>query len=145
VGEGDPAALAARLGKEGAEIALPVLRSYEALNRGDVDGAVDALAVDVVWRESAELPGGGELRGREAVREFLLEFLETWETFDQRVDDVNVRGDRLLAVISMRGVGRGSGAEVATAYAHLWTVRGGRGVRVDAYRDVEAARAAIEP
>jgi ketosteroid isomerase-like protein len=103
------------------------------------------MAADAVWRESPGLPGGGELRGREAVREFLADFLSSWERFDQRVIDVDVRGDRVPAVISMSGVGRASGAEVETSYAHLWTVRDRLGVRVDAYRDADAARAAIEP
>ena len=43
-------------------------RSYEALNEGDVDAALEALDPDAVWRESPELPGGDEFRGREALR-----------------------------------------------------------------------------
>jgi ketosteroid isomerase-like protein len=134
-----------RPGTEGESVARPVLGSYEALNRGDVEGTLAVLDEDVTWRESAELPGGGELRGRDAVGAFLAEFLETWERFDQRVTDAYVRGERVLAVLSMSGVGRASGVEVETSYAHLWTLRDGLAVRVDAYRDVAAARAAIEP
>jgi ketosteroid isomerase-like protein len=119
--------------------------SYEALNRGDVDAAMDALAADVVWRESAELPGGGELRGREAVRSFLCEFLESWEEFEQQVEQVRAAGDRVAVVLRMRGVGRASGALIETRYAHAWTLRDGLGVAVDAYRDADAALEAIEP
>jgi ketosteroid isomerase-like protein len=48
-------------------------------------------------------------------------------------------------VIRARTVGRGSGAEVETSYAHVWTVRDGLGVRVDAYRDVDEALEAVTP
>jgi ketosteroid isomerase-like protein len=39
-------------------------RSYEALNRGDVDAALEALDDDAVWQESPELPGGDEFQGK---------------------------------------------------------------------------------
>ena len=42
-----------------------VRHSYEALNEGDVEAALEALDPDAVWRDSPELPGGGEFRGRE--------------------------------------------------------------------------------
>ena len=142
---GDLDSIRVRPGSDQEAVAGPVLRSYEALNRRDLEATLAALDAAVVWRESAELPGGGELRGREAVGAFLAEFHETWERFDQRVTEAYVNGDRMLAVISMSGVGRASGAEVETAYAHLWTVRDGLGVEVDAYRDVDAARVAIAP
>lgn len=135
--------------ERGREAATPggeeaaVRASYERLNAGDVAGALEALAPEAVWRESAELPGGGELRGRERVREFLTDFLESWERFEQRVEEVVARGPRLAVLIHMRGVGRESGLEIDTRYGHVWTMSAGKGIRVDAYRDPAAARAAI--
>ena len=48
-------------------------------------------------------------------------------------------GDRLALTIRLTAVGRSSGIAVDTRYAHVWTMRDGRGVRVDAYRDPDAA------
>jgi ketosteroid isomerase-like protein len=122
-----------------------IVSSYEALNRGDLEETIAILAPDVVWRESAQLPGAGELRGREAVREFLTDFLDSWERFEQTVERTVTEGDRVAVVIRARTVGRGSGAEVETRYAHVWTVRDGLGVCVDGYRDADEALEAVAP
>jgi ketosteroid isomerase-like protein len=44
----------------------------------------------------------------------------------------------------MAARGKGSGIEVEARYAHLWTMQDGRGVRVDAYADPDAALEALQ-
>jgi uncharacterized protein len=123
-----------------AETKLDTIRgSYVALNRGDVQGALDALHRDAVWRESPELPGGDEFRGRAAIEEFLEGFLEQWEIFHQHVESTLHKGDRILVNVRMTAVGRESGAEVSARYSHIWTMREDRAARVDAYYDTEKA------
>jgi uncharacterized protein len=118
--------------------------SYEALNRGDVEAALEALDPDAVWRDSPELPGSGEFRGRGALRRFLEDFLAEWRDFHQEIEETVVAGERVGLVIRLTAIGRSSGIGVDTRYAHVWTMRGGRGVRVDAYRDPDAARREIQ-
>jgi ketosteroid isomerase-like protein len=123
-----------------AETDLDTIRaSYGALNQGNVQGALDALHRDAVWRESPELPGGDEFEGRAAIEEFLEGYLEQWEIFHQQVESTLHRDDRVLVNIRLTAVGRESGAEVSARYAHVWTIREGRGARVDAYYDPEKA------
>jgi len=118
------------------------LRSaYAALGEGDKNAALAMLAADCEWHESGELPGGSVLRGRQAVGEFLDSFLESWERFDQTIEDCRLQGNRVLLLIHLRAVGRASKLELDTRYAHVWTIRDGLGARVDAYRDQEEARA----
>jgi ketosteroid isomerase-like protein len=126
------------------ELADPVVASYRALNERDIEGALAPLDEHAVWRESAELPGGGELRGKEAIEAFLREFLDTWSEFRQEVEEARVAGSRVLLLLHMRAVGRTSGIETDTRYAHLWTMQGGRGVLVEAYRDQDSAVRAFE-
>jgi ketosteroid isomerase-like protein len=114
-------------------------RSYEALNEGDLDAALEALDDDAVWHESPELPGGDEFRGREAVRGFLQDFLAEWKQFHQEIEEIVISGDRVAVLIHLTAVGRGSGVEADTRYGHVWTMRSGKGIRVDGYRDREAA------
>jgi ketosteroid isomerase-like protein len=118
--------------------------AYAALGEGDQSAALAMLAPDCEWRESAELPGVETVRGREAIGDFLADFLDPWERFHQVIEDVVVRGDRVGLTIHMTAVGRASGVELDTRYAHVWTMRDGLGARVDAYRDPEAARSALE-
>jgi hypothetical protein len=122
-----------------------IVASYEALNQGDVDSAMDALAEDAEWHESEVLPDTGVYRGREAIRAFLTDFLASWERFHQTVEEVSREDDRVLVMIHLEATGRGSAADVDAQYAHLWTVSGGRGIRVDAYYDRDEARAALSP
>ena len=44
----------------------------------------------------------------------------------------------------MAAKGKGSGIEVEARYAHVWTMRDGKGVRVDAYADRDAALEALQ-
>jgi ketosteroid isomerase-like protein len=123
-----------------AETMVDTIRaSYGALNNGDVQVALDALHRDAIWHESSELPGGDEFEGREAIEEFLEGFLEQWDVFHQQVESTLHAGDRVLVNIHLTAVGRESGAEVNARYAHLWTMREDRAVRVDAYYDTEKA------
>jgi uncharacterized protein len=122
-----------------------VVASYEALNSGDIDATMEVLAEDAEWYESEELPGADVYRGRETIRAFLTDFLASWERFHQTVEETREQGDRVLVMIHLEAKGRGSAAEVDARYAHLWTVSGGRGVRVDAFYDRDAALAALKP
>ena len=126
------------------EVLETIRGSYAALNHGDVQGALAALHRDALWIESAELPGGDEFHGRAAIEEFLNGFLEQWDIFHQRVESTLQRGDRVLVNIRMTAVGRESGAEVNARYAHLWTMREGRGAEVDAFYDPERALRELE-
>jgi uncharacterized protein len=128
-----------------AESELETIRaSYAALNRGDMQGALDALHRDAVWRESSELPGGDSFEGRTAIEDFLAGYLEQWDVFHQRVESTLRRGDRVLVNIHLTAVGRESGAEVSARYAHLWRLRDGLGAEVDAYYDLEKALRELE-
>ena len=122
-----------------------VVASYEALNKGDIDATLEVLAEDAEWHESEELPGADVYRGRETIRAFLTDFLASWERFHQNVEEVHQEGDRVLVMIHLEATGRGSTADVDAQYAHLWTVSGDRGVRVDAFYDRDAALAALNP
>jgi ketosteroid isomerase-like protein len=119
--------------------------SYEALNEGDIEATLAVLAPDAEWHESSALPDTGTFRGRDAVRAFLDDFLQSWERFHQQVEEVVAEGDRVALMIHLTARGRGSGAEVDARYAHVWTIRDGLGVRVDAYYDRDAALRAIRP
>ena len=119
-------------------------RSYEALNEDDVDRALEALHPDAVWCESPELPGGDEFRGRAALQGFLRDFLAEWREFHQEIEELVVAGDRVAVLIHLTAVGRVSGIEADTRYAHVWTMRDGKGVRVEGYRDQESALRSLD-
>jgi len=125
--------------------AVAVIASYEALNRGDVEAAIGALAEDAEWHESRALPGTGVYRGRAAIHDFLDDFLASWERFHQEIEETRVSGDRVAVLIHLRARGRESSADVDARYAHVWRLRDGLGARVDAYYDRDEALATLDP
>jgi ketosteroid isomerase-like protein len=48
-------------------------------------------------------------------------------------------GDQVVTLVRQVGRGRLSGAEVEQRFAQLWTVRGGKIVRMEMYTDKETA------
>jgi ketosteroid isomerase-like protein len=117
--------------------------SYAALNRRDIDGTVAVLDDDAKWVEHSDLPEAGSYRGREKIRAFLEHFLDSWDRFEQQIEEVREEHDCVLLFIRLTARGKGSGIDVESRYAHLWVMREGRGVRVDAYYDRESALAAL--
>jgi ketosteroid isomerase-like protein len=123
---------------------VEILRdAYEALNRGEVDAALSVLEPDAEWQEHSDLPEADVYRGREVIRTFLCSYLDSWEEFRQETEDLVDAGDRVAVILHMAAKGKGSGIEVEGRYAHLWTMRNGKGVRVDAYADPADALAAL--
>jgi uncharacterized protein len=127
----------------GPDDADTLKRAYGALDGGDIEGALGVLDDGAEWHEISTLPDAGVYRGRETIRRFLAGFMESWEEFVQEIEDVVVAGDRVGLFIHLEARGRESGIVVDRRYAHVWTIRDGRGVRVDAYDDPAVAREAL--
>ena len=124
---------------------VEILRAaYDALNDGDVESALGVLEPDAEWQEHSELPEAGTYRSRDAIRTFLLGYLDSWDEFRQETEELIDSGDRVAVVLRMAARGKGSGIEVEARYVHLWTMQDGRGVRVDAYADPDAALEALQ-
>jgi ketosteroid isomerase-like protein len=123
---------------------VEILRdAYEALNDGDIERALAVLEPDAEWQEHSDLPEADVYRGRDTIRTFLLGYLDSWEEFRQETEELIDSGERVAVLLRMAAKGKGSGIEVESRYAHLWTMRGGKGVRVDAYADPSAALDAL--
>ena len=117
--------------------------SYAALNRRDIDGTMAVLDADAKWVEHSDLPEAGSYEGRETIRAFLEQFLDSWDEFEQQIEEVHTEEDCVLLFIRLTASGRGSGIDVQSRYAHLWIMRDDRAVRVDAYYDRDSALAAL--
>jgi ketosteroid isomerase-like protein len=103
---------------------LEVVRAtWDAWERGDIEGVLvraDAAVVMSInhfhdWPEST-------YRGHDGVRRFLTEWLEVWDSFEVRLDELRACPDeRVLALAWQRGIGHVSGLpmemEWALAYA----------------------------
>ncbi len=118
--------------------------AYDALNGGDTEAALAVLTQDAEWVEHSDLPEAGSYKGRDSIRRFLAGFLESWEDFHQETERCVDGGDRVAIILRSRARGKGSGIEVESRYGHVWTMRDGKGVRVDTYHDPAGALEALE-
>jgi ketosteroid isomerase-like protein len=122
-----------------------VRRSYEAFNRGDLDGALDVMHPEVEWQTYiVPGPGGGTYHGRDGVRQLWSDARSVFGEFRNEPERFfDVPPDRVVAFVRICGVGKESGVPVEARIAHLITLRDGMAIRVRSFEDRdEALRAA---
>jgi ketosteroid isomerase-like protein len=77
--------------------------------------------------------------------EVMRRWLSAWERpITITAEEFIQNGDRILVLINWVGRGKGSGAQIESPGAHLWTFRDGLVVDYGVYRDRDEARAALE-
>ena len=109
---------------------------FEAVNRRDVDAALDAAADEFVidWSNSIG-PAKGIYRGRTRAKEFATTFLEAFEYVRWEPEEIiEVDGSRVIVMNHARVRGRGSGIEVDGVGAQLWTIAGGKARSLKLYQ-----------
>jgi ketosteroid isomerase-like protein len=137
------------MSRENVEI---VRRVHDAATRRDA-AAVYALYDTAVELDASrvEIAGFSErevYRGHQGLRLFFREWHEAWEDVTYDFEELIDHGDDVLAVVTRRARGRASGADVEWHLALIWTVRGGKVVRLAWFptrADAELAVAARAP
>jgi ketosteroid isomerase-like protein len=125
------------------EDAEAVRSFYEAANGRDVDAFFEKLSPDFEFHTAGAFPDLDSVyKGREAFLDFILKFQDPWEEISIEPQEMIEAGPRVLAMIDFNARGR-DGIEVTLTLAHLWTMRDGQGLRLEAYEDQEQARKAI--
>ncbi|MFI9366237.1 nuclear transport factor 2 family protein [Kitasatospora sp. NPDC053057] len=128
----DPAEPADPADPADPDVAL-VLAAYAAYARGDIDAAVADLDPEVEWVEPEEFPNGGARRGRDAVHAYLSASFAMWrELHSEPV--AHRRGEEVVVVHHAYGV-LTDGSAMDIRVADVFTVRGGRVVRMHAHAD----------
>lgn len=126
---------------------LDVVRGiYDAVARRDADAPFELYAEDIVWDLSnwrrAALDPKAVYRGHEGVRDAWRDALSVWGEVDFEVEELIDAGGHVLAVIHERQVGRASGAPVESTHVAVWSLAGGKVVRLQVFDDRHAAERA---
>jgi len=126
------------MSQENVEI---VRRTYQAWNRRDFDEAAELLAPDIEWRMPSNLPDAETWRSSEEVMHGLDVFLESWDRLHVEVQEYLDAGDRVVALLRYSGRAAITGIELegAAVDAAVWTLRGGKVVKVEMYGDTSEA------
>jgi len=124
------------MSQENVEI---VRRIYDAAARRD-SATIFSLYDPEVELDNSRLqvvglsPIGAETnyRGHDGLRRFFREWHDAWENIDYDFDElVDAGGDYVVSLVTRRGRGRASGAEVELPLALLWTLRDTKAARVE--------------
>jgi ketosteroid isomerase-like protein len=89
--------------------------------------------VEVVW--SPDMPDVGIYHGLAGLENGLREWFSAWDVVRMEADEfIDIDAARILVLVSAYGRGQSSGIEVAVRdYAHAWTMRNGRAIKLAGY------------
>ncbi len=123
-------------------------RSFQSLNRGDLDEAVSLWAPDAVYTLASggfAVLEGNVIRGRDAVRrlwEDLILVFDSFEFVNEALDDLG--HGVVFGVFAMRGKPHGGGSVVEIRFGMVSIWRDGQIASATNYTDIAEARAAAE-
>lgn len=108
---------------------------YAEFSQGDVQGATQDWADDMVWQgsESSDLPGGGEHSGKEQVLAVLGEAVGAWDEFNLTADEFFEDGDTVV-VLAHNDVKKG-GDSARVPVVHIWRWQGDQVKRLQIVTD----------
>lgn len=123
-----------------------VRESFEAFGRGDFEEAFAHYHPSVEWCTATDEPDQNTYIGVPALRRFVAYLADPWSNrFGPAVEweDFIDCGDWVVAPWSATLQGHGSGIKIEVFETYAVLVRDGRITRVDEYRTVEQALAAV--
>lgn len=116
---------------------------YSAFERRDVPALLALFDDEVVITQSEEVPWGGTYRGHAEALEFFGRLGSRIQTRVE-VDRLIVAGDTVVENGRTCGEAVETGRSFAIDETHVWRVRDGKVVRMEAYVDNAAMLAALE-
>src|SRR3954466_15300119 len=117
--------------------------AYEGLNRGAAD--LDLLAPNFeLHQASSIIDPAGVFHGPGAILDVVAELEEAFENFRAEAEQlIEAPGGEIVVLVRASGRGRGSGAERDNHFAHVWTFRGAKAVRMVVYEEQAEALEAV--
>jgi ketosteroid isomerase-like protein len=116
---------------------VEIVRRFLAV---DVDEALTYADPAIVWNPIEELP----TQGHDAVRASLARWKAEWDDYKVMPEEFVDRGDCVVVTVRLRGRGRGSGVEIDARFYDVYTLRGGKIVRMEQFTERSQALEAAE-
>jgi ketosteroid isomerase-like protein len=107
-----------------------VRRCYELLNRGDIAGYLEFADPDVVIDNSRLVFNPDVYHGRAGAERWMKAVGDVWEELQLEPTELIDAGDNVVAAVTVRGTGKGSGVEVNMPLFAVWTFADSKVVRV---------------
>jgi ketosteroid isomerase-like protein len=116
----------------------------EAVTSGDPEAAVAVSDPEIEFL-SVLAVSGRAYHGHDGVRQYFADVAAAWSEWRVEVHLIAAAPDgRVVIVMTMHFRGKESGAAFADQTAHVWTVRDGKLLRNEPYREPEEALRAVD-
>jgi len=113
---------------------------FRRVAAGELDDLYAAHAEpDMELHLPVAYPDVEDLVGLAGLKELFRMFQEIWEEWRQEPEAWARQGDTVVVLTTLVARGKGSGAEIATPAAHVWTLADERVKRVEVQPDRDAA------
>ena len=123
----------------GAEAEQSVRRLAEAINRRDADAAVEVCHPEVEFLSVLAVSGRAFV-GHDGIREYFEDISSAWNEWRVEVHRVAPAADgRVVIVMTMHMRGKESGAALSQRTGHVWTLKDGKLLRNQPFRDPDDA------
>jgi ketosteroid isomerase-like protein len=117
----------------------PVRRFADAITQADPEAAVVVCDPDVEFL-SVLAVSGRAYRGHDGIRQYFDDVASAWEEWRVEAHRVAAGPDGRVAIaMTMHFRGKGSGAAFSEQTGHVWTLRDGKLLRNQPYRDADQA------
>ena len=121
----------------------PVRRFADAINRSDLDAALAICDPEIEFLSMLGISGRRYL-GHEGIRQYFDDVASAWGEWRVEVHRVAAAPEgRVAIVMTMHVRGKESGAVLSERTEHVWTLRDGRLLRNQPYREAGAALRAV--
>jgi len=116
---------------------IRVLR--ELYDRRTLADAASLMHPDVELHQPPEIPDSDRYYGREELIRGSRRWLEEWEEYRFRPEEVTDLGERAFVRVRFSGRARASGITLEQTVFHLWTFRDGMPWRCEVFADEDRA------
>jgi ketosteroid isomerase-like protein len=112
-----------------------VRRLYDAVNRGDIEGAIELTDPAVKYDLSERVFNPAVYEGHDGIRRFVADLDEVWEEFrSEPVEFIDV-GDTVVVSHRVIARGKGSGVEVELPSSSVYKLRNQKVFAIRMYRE----------
>jgi uncharacterized protein len=97
------------------------------------------LDPEIEWINESASPDEPTAHGLEEVIRWFVSGLEVWQSMRQIPEEFRQFGDRVLVLVRAEATERERGVELSESWAHVCTLRGGKIMRLEQFRDRDRA------
>ncbi len=121
----------------------PVQGLADAITRVDPDAAVAVCHPEVEFLSVLAVSGKAYV-GHDGIRQYFEDVASAWAEWTVEVHRITPAADgRVVIVMTMHARGKGSGASWSELTGHVWTLRDGKLLRNQPFRDPDDALRAV--